>query len=78
MHCSFAINLTLNTSTIIPKTNHQVKRLKKNTSAKRHIALANAEAWLADGDNCLDSMDLFYLIIKRSNYITLKRFCVIR
>ena len=43
------ISLLLNTSTIIPKTTHQVKRLKKNTNAERYIALANAETRLADG-----------------------------
>jgi hypothetical protein len=72
------ISLLINTLTVVSKTTHQVKRLKKNTSAERHIALANAETRLADGDNYLDSADLSYLIIKRSNYITLKHFYVIR
>ena len=68
------ISLLINTLNVIPKTTHQVKRLKKNTNAERYIALANAETRLADGDNYLDSAVLSYLIIKRSNYITLKHF----
>ena len=68
------ISLLINTLTVVPKTTHQVKRLKKNISAERHITLANAETRLADGDNYLDFADLSYLIIKRSNYITLKHF----
>jgi hypothetical protein len=75
-HALFLLQMSLfiNTLTVIPKTTHQVKRLKKNTNAERYIALANAETRLADGDNYLDSVVLSYLIIKRSNYITLKNF----
>ena len=51
-----------------------MKRLNKNTNAERYIALANAETRLVDGDNYLDSVVLSYLIIKRSNYITLNHF----
>jgi hypothetical protein len=68
------ISLLINTLAVVPKTTHQVKHLKKNTSAEKYIALANAETRLVDGDNYLDFAVLSYLIVKRSNYITLKHF----
>jgi hypothetical protein len=45
------IILLINTLTVIPKTTHQAKRLKKNTNAERYVTLVNAETRLADGDN---------------------------
>jgi hypothetical protein len=45
----------INTLTVIPKTTHQAKRLKKNTNAEKYIALVNAETWLAVVDKYLDA-----------------------
>ena len=52
---SFTISLLINTLTVIPKTTHQAKCLKKNTNVEKYIALVNVETWLAVVDKYLDA-----------------------